>query len=248
MTKNGTLDWGIKEMSQFKGLKAFILDGAFYGDIVQMFAEAGFERANTVSDADVVVFAGGADINPALYGQEKLDVTWFNQARDDREVEAYRLAREQDKPMFGICRGAQFLHAMNGGELWQDVSGHGGGSHYIVDLDEDVRVLSTSIHHQMLKVNDRINVLAVCEEQISYRFQDDRDTRVVDASDVEDNEIEIEAGTYTDTKCFFVQGHPEIGCKEYRSWTFSKFHDFLDSVGGWSTDKEKCHTAQSLLV
>lgn len=248
MDKLGTLNWAITEMPQFTGLKAFILNGAFYGDIVQMFTEAGFSRANTVSEADIVVFAGGADINPALYGQEKHSTTYFNEARDEVEVEAYRLAKEQGKPMFGICRGAQFLHAMNGGELWQDVDGHGGGSHYIVDLDEDVRVLSTSIHHQMLKVNDCINVIAVSEEQISYRFEDDKEQRVVDASDVEDNEIEIEAGSYTDTKCFFVQGHPEIGTPEYRSWTFSKFHDFLDSVDGWSTDKEKCPTAQSLLV
>lgn len=224
----GTKDWSITRLPDFKGRKAFVLPGAFYGNIVTLFAEAGFEKATSIADADVVVFAGGADIDPKLYDQKAIAGTYFNEDRDRAEQEAYDECIRLRKFMFGICRGAQFLHAMNEGELWQDVNNHGGTDHFIVDIDEDVRVLATSIHHQMLKINDRIQVLAVCEEQVATKFRDenlfiDLEQRGSNTSD----ELEIEAGYYEDTHCLFVQGHPEVGSAEYRAWTMNKLHDFM---------------------
>ena len=37
------------------------------------------------------------------------------------ETELLALARAQDKPVLGICRGIQFLNAALGGTLWQDL-------------------------------------------------------------------------------------------------------------------------------
>lgn len=65
-----TKEWTGKTIHQFEGMKAYILGGAFMGDMVVMFAEAGFQRASSVKEADVVVFTGGADINPTLYNQK----------------------------------------------------------------------------------------------------------------------------------------------------------------------------------
>ena len=239
----GTTDWNRKTLPDFKGKKAFVLPGAFYSACVLLVAEAGMVRANNVAEADIVVFIGGEDINPALYGQKDVK-SYFTQSRDDLEVEIYKRAQELGKVCFGICRGAQFLHAMNGGILWQDVNNHGGRSHYIVDLDEDVRVLATSMHHQMLQDNDTLEVVAVTEEQVATSFLDEDLLINLEAKGVNaSHEVEIEAGVYPKTKCFFVQGHPEVGTPEYRSWCMQKLHDYYMD---WTADNSGAQLAEML--
>lgn len=227
MKTTGTRVWGITRMPELPGkLSAFVLPGAFYGSVVGLMAEAGFSKADSIETADVVVFIGGADINPSLYDQKNIASYGINTVRDDLEISAYKTAQAAGKICFGICRGAQFLHAMNGGKLWQDVNNHGGRDHYIVDLDEDTKVLATSLHHQMLQQNDKIEVIAVTEERVATHFRDDS-TDVSLGRNPESSLLEIEAGAYSDTKCFFVQGHPEVGSAEYRSWTMTKLNDLI---------------------
>lgn len=241
---NGTKEWAIKDCPSFGNRKAFVLPGAFYPDIVVLMAESGLGKASSIEEADVVVFAGGSDINPALYQQRPLVGTHFNPDRDVLEEAIYHECIKQDKIMFGICRGAQFLHAMNGGELWQDVVGHD-SSHTIIDIDEDVRVEATSLHHQMLQINTKITIIAVCEDQISTKFKDEN--MFIDLSKEGLNagaELEIEAGCYEDTKCFFVQGHPEIGSLEYRAWTMCKLLGFVEE---WENDKMLLNSTPMLM-
>lgn len=219
-------------LPDFEGRKVFVLPGAFFASCVRMMAEAGFERADSVDEADLVVFIGGVDVNPELYGQEKLPQTQaLNKARDDYEKEVYDKCIRRGTPMFGICRGAQFLHVMNGGQLWQDVEGHGGEDHWIYDREEDVYVLANSYHHQMLalSLDSKLEVLAVCKDQISKTFKSSDLIINVDTTKPGDEgrEVEIEAGYYSDTKCFFVQGHPEVSSPEFRSWCLHKLNDFV---------------------
>lgn len=230
----GTKFYTKKTYPDMSGYKAYILNGAFYGDVVSLMAECGFERADSVKDADVVVFIGGADINPDMYGQRKHQTTSYNDNRDILEKIIFQQCVELKKPMFGICRGAQILHALNTdskgnpGQLWQDVNNHGGMPHLIVDIEDDVRVMATSIHHQMLKDNDKLCIVAVTENVVATRFADGDMSFRTDLSSTFDNQpLEIEAGVYEDTGCFFVQGHPEVGCEEYRSWCMWKLHNFL---------------------
>ena len=181
-----------------------------------------------VEDADLVVFIGGADVDPSLYNQETLPISSTNRARDDLEEEVYKKCVDLNIPMFGICRGAQFLHVMNGGELWQDVDNHAGRDHFIIDTEEDVRIQANSFHHQMIMLNSNIEVLAVCEDRISTSFKSP--DFILNLSRVGTNsptEIEIEAGYYEETQCLFVQGHPEVGCDQYKSWCMTKLYDFL---------------------
>lgn len=228
-TSQGTKTWECKTFPRFNGMKAFVLPGAFYGQCVLLMAEAGFTKANNVDDADVVVFIGGADINPSLYDQKNV-ASAFNRERDQIEIGIYNYAREKGKVCFGICRGAQFLHAMNGGKLWQDVNNHAGRDHFIVDLDEDVRVSATSLHHQMLQDHEDLEILAVTEHDIATTFMDE--TNNLNASDGDPRPVEIEAGCYQKSKCFFVQGHPEVGSLYYKTWTMSKLHDLMNE---WSS-------------
>lgn len=128
----GTSDWRVSTFPKVTGKKAFVLPGAFYGHCVLLMVEAGYSKAESVDEADVVVFIGGEDINPILYDQKNV-ASHFNDHRDALEVEIYKRAQEKGKVCFGICRGAQFLHAMNGGGLAR-VNNHAGRNHMIVDL------------------------------------------------------------------------------------------------------------------
>lgn len=224
----GTKEWGITKIPQFDGKKAFVVAGAFQGDCVRLLAEAGFTKADSLKEADVVVFTGGSDVNPALYNQKPLNGTSFNAERDIREEIIYKECIRLGKIMFGICRGMQFLSVMNGCELWQHVENHAGRPHLIYDIDDDVTVMASSYHHQMVIPNDKMDVIAICDKQLSRVFINadlhiDLNKDTVNAL----HELEVEAGAFHETKCFMVQGHPEVGPVEYKSWCMTKLYDLM---------------------
>lgn len=226
----GSRPWDRTDMPNCRGMKAFIIPGgAGYVETIGLMAEAGFQRALTVETADVVVFLGGADVNPQLYDQKCLSKTRFDTSRDTLDEFYFHKCVKQKVPMFGICRGAQFLHVMNGGILWQDVNNHAGPSHNVVDVEEDVTFESTSLHHQMIQWQKEMTLIAVTERQVATHFEDEHNVIDLAGKGAQgfEGEIEVEAGAYLDTLCFFTQGHPEIGNPEYRSWTMFKLHDFL---------------------
>lgn len=214
--------WSETILPNFDRRKVYVLPGAFYSQIVSLMAACNMEKADTIAEADIVVFAGGADVNPALYGQRPLRETSWHAERDDKEVAAWVEATERNKIIFGICRGAQFIHVMNGGQLWQHVEGHGGSNHMIVDIETGDTVLANSIHHQMLMPNEDLDILAVTKTQVSRVF-------LADGAEGS-TEIEIEAGSYAEDRSFFVQGHPEVGSDKYRSWCMNRL---LDHVLDW---------------
>jgi putative glutamine amidotransferase len=72
---------------------------------------------------DGLVLSGGADIDPAAYGEpvrEGMDVE-IDRERDALELPLARAAVERDLPVLGICRGVQVLNVALGGTLYQDV-------------------------------------------------------------------------------------------------------------------------------
>lgn len=108
-----------------------------------------FTRTQDIKEADIVMFTGGEDINPSLYGDIKHPTTHFTD-RDDYEVAAFKAA-PKDALLIGGCRGAQLLTALSGGKLFQHVLNHGGGTggHDITSSDGHVMRI-TSCHHQMM--------------------------------------------------------------------------------------------------
>lgn len=71
---------------------------------------------------DGFLFTGGHDVAPAIYGQEKTDLCGdLCPGRDAMEENLLKLALEQGKPVFGICRGLQLMNAVLGGTLYQDL-------------------------------------------------------------------------------------------------------------------------------
>jgi gamma-glutamyl-gamma-aminobutyrate hydrolase PuuD len=77
---------------------------------------------------DAVVFAGGSDLDPSLYGQQPHpQTTGVRPGRDAGELPLLREALARDLPLLGICRGMQLLTVACGGALDQhlpEVVGH----------------------------------------------------------------------------------------------------------------------------
>lgn len=72
---------------------------------------------------DGLLFTGGADLNPLLWGEEPSPkLGGINAERDRSELLLAKLAYNRNVPMFGICRGLQTLVAAFGGKIQQDIS------------------------------------------------------------------------------------------------------------------------------
>jgi putative glutamine amidotransferase len=72
-----------------------------------------------VSTVDGLVLTGGADVEPARYGQEQHPTTYTRPNRDAFEFGLLAAAREQGKPVLGVCRGLQVISVALGGTLVQ---------------------------------------------------------------------------------------------------------------------------------
>lgn len=71
---------------------------------------------------DGFLLTGGQDVSPALYGAKAHPRCGETcPARDAMESLLLREALQLEKPVFGICRGIQFLNAALGGTLYQDL-------------------------------------------------------------------------------------------------------------------------------
>lgn len=77
-----------------------------------------------INRLDGLVLQGGADLAPETYGETPiLDGRWKgDRFRDEYELELVKRFLDEEKPVFGICRGFQLLNAYFGGTLFQDIA------------------------------------------------------------------------------------------------------------------------------
>jgi putative glutamine amidotransferase len=74
----------------------------------------------TLDALDGLLFSGGADLDPELYGAEQHPAT--NDVRPERDRAELALlegALERDMPVLAVCRGSQVLNIARGGDLVQ---------------------------------------------------------------------------------------------------------------------------------
>ena len=103
-----------------------VLLPATYADAV---AECGGEpvllptgsiSAAVVARLDGLVLAGGADVDPARYGQSPgPNTTVMSPERDESELAVLAAALDRDLPLLAVCRGMQLLNVLLGGDLVQ---------------------------------------------------------------------------------------------------------------------------------
>lgn len=168
------------------------------------------ENVSKMEDADIVMFTGGEDVDPSMYNCDKRHpLTYSNIQRDIREKEIFEKVSD-NQLVVGVCRGSQFLCAMNGGILVQDVRGHAiGRTHPITNGKEIYEITST--HHQM----QYPFVLPENEYDVLYWANNigfSHTGYLIDAElIIEKGEPEI---VYYHRpgkpKCLAIQGHPEM--------------------------------------
>ena len=81
------------------------------------------EKLRTLLDrVDGLLLIGGGDVEPALYGEERMPCCGESSSRRDAmELPICRMALADRKPILAICRGLQVLSCALGGTLYQDL-------------------------------------------------------------------------------------------------------------------------------
>jgi putative glutamine amidotransferase len=74
----------------------------------------------TLDALDGLIFSGGSDLDPGLYGQEAhQETTGVVKSRDRAELALLEAALARDMPVLAVCRGSQVLNVALGGDLVQ---------------------------------------------------------------------------------------------------------------------------------
>lgn len=161
-------------------------------------------------EPDLIMFGGGADVNPDLYGHINLcsGTSPSSIQRDKYETRAYNTAVQQRIPMIGICRGAQFLNVMCGGKMIQDVKNHG-GEHMIKDVVTKEILPMTSTHHQMMYPWSSDFSFLILAEASPARSRGYYKFAGVEEMMLDELDCEPEIVFFERQRCLCVQGHPE---------------------------------------
>lgn len=190
-----------------------------------MFVRAACKRADSPDEADLVVFTGGSDVNPKLYGQTDLHPqTTFSDVRDRNDIHLWEHCVKEGIPMLGVCRGAQFGHVMKGGKLFQHVGGHY-QDHEMWDLKKHVSVGKvSSVHHQMVMPGHPEMI------PLGDTMHAGNTPHYINSKEhVTNLRGDIEAFFYRDVCFFGVQGHPEYkGYTRFTKWTLDRLQEFIN--------------------
>lgn len=178
--------------------------------------------------ADGFFFAGGVDLDPALYGEEKLnDTVEIDDVRDKLEMTALGTALKTDKPILGVCRGIQSVNVGMGGTLYQDIPSQYEGAlthrqsipadqpSHKVKVAEGSRlyditggeIMTNSFHHQAVKTPAKgLEVTARAEDGMIEALESDSERFIL-----------------------LVQWHPE--CTAYKNEVSQGiFNAFVNSI------------------
>lgn len=158
--------------------------------------------------ADFIMFMGGVDIDPSIYGEPRHRLTALpNKERDRMESAIY--CSTPDQYRVGICRGAQLLHALNGGKLWQHVEGHRGPHDVLYTSEKGVTRIYTvsSTHHQMMRLCDETNRAEIWAWADQTRRREFHNGTAFPLAQGHRSDPEVVRYKDTNTLCF--QPHPE---------------------------------------
>jgi putative glutamine amidotransferase len=138
----------------------------------------------TLDALDGLIFSGGSDIDPTLYGADLHPATTgVRPDRDRGELALMEAALARDLPILAVCRGFEVMNVARGGDLVQhlpDVVGHEDHKHtpgvfadHDVDVSADSRLGTLvgdrapvkSHHHQGIgRVGDGLEPVAWAED------------------------------------------------------------------------------------
>lgn len=175
-----------------------------YAAYVARLREAGAEPIEVTDlsempeDFDGLCLAGGPDVEPSRYGQDRNGVETVDLVRDELELEV-ALPRSKGKPVLAICRGMQVLNVYRGGTLKQ----HIGKDHQAIG-DEVI------LRPAQIEPSSRLAEISGTEPVVNHRHHQvvDRLGEGLRATAWSDGHIEAMEGT-DEPWTLAVQWHPE---------------------------------------
>ena len=179
----------------------------FLGDAKAIDLDPDYGHCKLPKDIDIVLFDGGADVHPVLYGGTYHSTVHPNLARDWQEKIIFDFYRNLDTIFIGICRGSQFLNVMMGGTLYEDLPSVKIGHDHI----HEVMLVDSEclLQYTKLEKGDEITVNSLHHQAV----KDLGDELLVTM--VDSNFGVIEGFQSLDGKIRAVQSHPEMAEKDY---------------------------------
>ncbi len=182
--------------------------------------------ANVLKDGfdgvDALLLWGGSDIHSSYYNEEPISNNQCGinpSKRDMVEWRAMLYAKANNIPIIGVCRGAQFMCAFDGGRIIQHVTGHVNGPHDMTCIksvngeygDETMSITTTSCHHQMMypyEIPHRL--LAWSSDALSKCYLSNPKDKTADKMfDLMADKPEPEIVYFPRIRGLGIQGHPE---------------------------------------
>ena len=178
-----------------------------HGGEVIVLDETSSSAARTAAFAqmDGLLLSGGADLDPALYGQAPDPTTVTEPERDRLEQAAFAAAEARSAPVFGICRGMQAVNVFRGGSLIQDLPGHNSPTYPAPEAH---------YHHMTVAAGSRLEqILGEPEAKVNtYHHQGLRPEHVgsgLRVSGMDGGLVEAVESADPDRWLVAVQSHPE---------------------------------------
>ena len=188
--------------------KVLILKGDSYKAVGEIFAARGYDVTYDVATLPVVnlvVFTGGSDVSPYIYGEEPDGAVGCDPIRDEFEKSVYE-AHVGRVPMIGICRGGQLLNVLNGGKMIQHLGETISGDVCVFDSETRKEVELRVDHHQGMVASNGVRAASWLEEH----------------EDLPDYVI-----WYPETKSLCFQPHPEWGHKGTEDYFFELVSEYI---------------------
>lgn len=185
-----------------------------------------------IDQVDGLIFAGGKDFDPSLYGGDSYDlIEDYNVEEDRADLKILEIATQKNKPILGICRGFQLINIYYGGSLYEDLpsqfsnkvkhrSGKDNFSYHSLTIGQNSRLASylegeniqevNSMHHQGIKsLAEGLEVTATSQDGLVEAFEN----------------------PYYQAYMMGVQWHPETSFDSGNYLSRIIFEDYFRSLG-----------------
>lgn len=162
-----------------------------------------------ISMLDGLLAPGGNDLDPELFGEEKIEECGtFSRYEDEYDMELIKEAVKQGKPVLGICRGMQVINVLYGGTLYQDIS-----TQYSKEIVH-IRVVPEEENFHTVNIEKNSYLAKVLGETEAVRVNTSHHQAVKDLAErfvvtAKAPDGVIEAMENKDASVLCVQWHPE---------------------------------------
>ncbi|MFC3616021.1 gamma-glutamyl-gamma-aminobutyrate hydrolase family protein [Lutimaribacter marinistellae] len=188
-------------------------------------------REIDLEKVDGVIIGGGDDIAPTLYGGDVKLTARIDLARDRLEKSVLEHAFSTDRPILGICRGAQMLNVVLGGTLHQDAFAHYTSRKYRTILPRRTVSVAQGSRLASLVRRQTVRVNALHSQAVDTLGQGLR----ISAQDEKGMVQAIER--VSDPFAIGVQWHPEH--LFYKSAHRNLFRALVDAARAWRVDRNQ---------